>query len=166
MTSLPADADNARAVLSIFQARRIRTRQSLRLGEVRAAFLLKNTGPPRRLRRGDRTRCEPRVAGARPGHDSPDDAAGRRDADRIQVRLTGPPARPSSPIDCRLILGEELIRVWRDGQGRDAKSRSNGAAFSSATQNARPECPQRPARQSRLPPLATAPAGLRTTLWR
>jgi hypothetical protein len=44
MTSLPADEDYARAVLSIFQARRIRARQSLRVGEVRAAFLRKNMG--------------------------------------------------------------------------------------------------------------------------
>ena len=44
MTSLPADEDYARAVLSIFKARRIRARQSLRLGEVRTAFLLKNMG--------------------------------------------------------------------------------------------------------------------------
>ncbi len=44
MATLPADEDYARAVLSIFQARRIRARQSLRLGEVRTAFLLKNMG--------------------------------------------------------------------------------------------------------------------------
>ncbi len=44
MTTLPADEDYARAVLSIFQARRIRARQSLRVGEVRAAFLRKNMG--------------------------------------------------------------------------------------------------------------------------
>ena len=44
MTRLPADEDYARAVLSIFKARRIRARQSLRLGEVRTAFLLKNMG--------------------------------------------------------------------------------------------------------------------------
>lgn len=44
MTSLPADEDYARAVLSIFKARRMRARQSLRLGEVRTAFLRKNMG--------------------------------------------------------------------------------------------------------------------------
>ena len=44
MTCLPADEDYARAVLSIFKARKIRARQSLRLGEVRTAFLLKNMG--------------------------------------------------------------------------------------------------------------------------
>jgi hypothetical protein len=44
MTRLPADEDYARAVLSLFQARRIGARQSLRLGEVRAAFLRKNMG--------------------------------------------------------------------------------------------------------------------------
>jgi hypothetical protein len=44
MTILPADEDYARAVLSIFKARRIRARQSLRLGEVRRDFLLKNMG--------------------------------------------------------------------------------------------------------------------------
>ncbi len=44
MTCLPADEDYARAVLSIFKARRIRARQSLRLGEVRRDFLLKNMG--------------------------------------------------------------------------------------------------------------------------
>ena len=44
MISLPADEDYARAVLSIFKARRMRARQSLRLGEVRTAFLRKNMG--------------------------------------------------------------------------------------------------------------------------
>ncbi len=44
MTTLPADEDYARALLSIFRARRIRPPQSLRLAEVRAAFLLKNMG--------------------------------------------------------------------------------------------------------------------------
>ncbi len=44
MASLPADEDYARAVLSIFQARRVQARQSLRMHEVRAAFLLKNMG--------------------------------------------------------------------------------------------------------------------------
>lgn len=44
MIRLPADEDYARAVLSIFRARRIRARQSLTLREVRAAFLLENMG--------------------------------------------------------------------------------------------------------------------------
>ena len=44
MARLPADEDYARALLSIFQAKNIRARQSLRIGEVRAAFLLKNMG--------------------------------------------------------------------------------------------------------------------------
>ena len=44
MACLPADEDYARAVLWIFQARRIRARQSLRLGEVRSDFLRKNMG--------------------------------------------------------------------------------------------------------------------------
>jgi hypothetical protein len=44
MASLPADEDYARAVLWIFQARRIQARQSLRVAEVRAAFLRRNMG--------------------------------------------------------------------------------------------------------------------------
>jgi len=44
MARLPADEDYARALLLIFQAKKIRARQSLRIGEVRAAFLLKNMG--------------------------------------------------------------------------------------------------------------------------
>ena len=44
MTALPADEDYARAVLSIFQARGVRPRQSMRVGEVKAAFLSQNMG--------------------------------------------------------------------------------------------------------------------------
>jgi hypothetical protein len=44
MATLPADEDYARAVLSIFQAKNMRAWQSLRLGEVRAAFLRRNMG--------------------------------------------------------------------------------------------------------------------------
>ena len=44
MARLPADEDYARALLSIFQARKIRARQSLRLSEAQAAFLRGNMG--------------------------------------------------------------------------------------------------------------------------
>ncbi len=44
MARLPADEDYARALLSIFQAKNIRARQSLRIGEVKAAFLRRNMG--------------------------------------------------------------------------------------------------------------------------
>ncbi len=44
MASLPADEDYARAVLWIFQTKHVQPRQSLRMNEVRAAFLLKNMG--------------------------------------------------------------------------------------------------------------------------
>ena len=44
MPTLPADEDYARAVLSIFQARGVPPRQSLRVGEVKAAFLSHNMG--------------------------------------------------------------------------------------------------------------------------
>ena len=44
MARLPADEDYARALLSIFLAKHVRARQSLRIGEVRAAFLLRNLG--------------------------------------------------------------------------------------------------------------------------
>ncbi len=46
MARLPADEDYARALLSIFQAKNIKTRQSLRIGEVRDAFLRLNMGRP------------------------------------------------------------------------------------------------------------------------
>ena len=46
MARLPADEDYARALLSIFQAKNIKTRQSLRMGEVRDAFLRLNMGRP------------------------------------------------------------------------------------------------------------------------
>ena len=49
MASLPADEDYARAVLWIFQTKHVQPRQSLRMNEVRAAFLLKNIGRPRRF---------------------------------------------------------------------------------------------------------------------
>lgn len=44
MATLPADEDYARAVLSIFQTRGVRPRQSLRVGEVKFAFLRRNMG--------------------------------------------------------------------------------------------------------------------------
>jgi hypothetical protein len=44
MARLPADEDYARAVLSIFQAKNMRAQQSLRAGDVRAAFLRRNMG--------------------------------------------------------------------------------------------------------------------------
>jgi len=44
MARLPADEDYARALLSIFKAKNIRARQSLRLSEARAAFLFDNMG--------------------------------------------------------------------------------------------------------------------------
>ena len=44
MATLPADEDYARAVLSIFQGRGVRARQSLRVGEVKTAFLRQNMG--------------------------------------------------------------------------------------------------------------------------
>ena len=44
MAALPADEDYARAVLLIFQARGVQPRQSLRVGEVRTAFLSYNMG--------------------------------------------------------------------------------------------------------------------------
>ena len=46
MTTLPADDDYARAVLAIFQARNVRARQCLRVGDVKAAFLVQNMGRP------------------------------------------------------------------------------------------------------------------------
>ena len=44
MARLPADEDYARALLSIFLARKLRPRQTLRLSEVKAAFLIQNMG--------------------------------------------------------------------------------------------------------------------------
>ena len=44
MARLPADEDYARALLSIFKARKLRVRQSLRLSEARAQFLFQNMG--------------------------------------------------------------------------------------------------------------------------
>jgi hypothetical protein len=44
MASLPADEDYARALLSIFKARKVRPRQTLRLSEVRAVFIRMNMG--------------------------------------------------------------------------------------------------------------------------
>ncbi len=44
MPTLPAHEDYARAVLSIFQARGVRPRQSMRVGEVKTAFLSHNMG--------------------------------------------------------------------------------------------------------------------------
>ena len=44
MATLPADEDFARALLSICQGRGVRPRQSLRVGEVKAAFLRQNMG--------------------------------------------------------------------------------------------------------------------------
>ena len=44
MARLPADEDYARALLSIFQARNVRPRQSLRIGDLRNAFLRRNMG--------------------------------------------------------------------------------------------------------------------------
>ena len=44
MPRLPADEDYARALLSIFEARKIRARQSLRLSEAQAAFLQADLG--------------------------------------------------------------------------------------------------------------------------
>ena len=46
MASLPADEDYARSVLAIFGARNVRPRESLALGDVKAAFLLHNMGSP------------------------------------------------------------------------------------------------------------------------
>jgi hypothetical protein len=44
MARLPADEDYARALLSIFEARKIRARQTIRLSEAKAAFLRQNMG--------------------------------------------------------------------------------------------------------------------------
>ncbi len=44
MARLPADEDYARALLSIFMARKIRARQTIRLSEARATFLFQNMG--------------------------------------------------------------------------------------------------------------------------
>jgi len=44
MPTLPAHEGYARAVLSIFQARGVRPRQSLRVGEVKTAFVSHNMG--------------------------------------------------------------------------------------------------------------------------
>ena len=44
MARLPADEDYARALLSIFRARKLRARQSLRLSDAKAAFLFQNMG--------------------------------------------------------------------------------------------------------------------------
>jgi hypothetical protein len=46
MPTLPADEDYARALLSIFQSRRLQARQSLRESEVREAFLGEGMGRP------------------------------------------------------------------------------------------------------------------------
>jgi hypothetical protein len=46
MASLPADEDYARSVLAIFGARRVRPRESLAAGDVKAAFLVQNMGSP------------------------------------------------------------------------------------------------------------------------
>ncbi len=44
MPTLPADDDYARSVLTIFRAHRLHARQSLKIGEVRADFLLRRLG--------------------------------------------------------------------------------------------------------------------------
>ena len=44
MTMLPADEDYARALLSVFQLKKVRPRQSLLYAEARAAFLARNHG--------------------------------------------------------------------------------------------------------------------------
>lgn len=44
MASLPADEDYARALLSIFKAKRVQVRQSLPLREAKAVFLTRNMG--------------------------------------------------------------------------------------------------------------------------
>jgi hypothetical protein len=44
MARLPADEDYARALLSIFKAKKIRARDALPLGETQAAFLDGNMG--------------------------------------------------------------------------------------------------------------------------
>jgi hypothetical protein len=44
MPTLPADEDYARALLSIFGARRLLPMQSLRQGDVKATFLAQNMG--------------------------------------------------------------------------------------------------------------------------
>jgi hypothetical protein len=46
MASLPADEDYARSVLAIFGLKKVRPRESLALGDVRAAFLVQNMGSP------------------------------------------------------------------------------------------------------------------------
>jgi hypothetical protein len=46
MASLPADEDYARSVLAIFGARGVRPRESLAVGEAKAAFLVQNMGRP------------------------------------------------------------------------------------------------------------------------
>jgi hypothetical protein len=46
MPTLPADEDYARALLSIFGARRLLPQQSLRLDDARATFLAQNMGRP------------------------------------------------------------------------------------------------------------------------
>lgn len=44
MATLPADEDYAKSVLSIFRAKHIRAGQTLRSGQVRIEFLIKNMG--------------------------------------------------------------------------------------------------------------------------
>jgi hypothetical protein len=44
MACLPADEDYARALISIFQARQLRARQSMKVADVRSAFLGLNMG--------------------------------------------------------------------------------------------------------------------------
>jgi hypothetical protein len=46
MARLPADEDYARALLSILQAKNIRARQSMRIGEAKDAFVRHNMGRP------------------------------------------------------------------------------------------------------------------------
>jgi hypothetical protein len=46
MGTLPADEDYARSVLAIFGSKNVRPRESLSLGDVRAAFLIRNMGRP------------------------------------------------------------------------------------------------------------------------
>ncbi len=46
MATLPADEDYARALLAIFSSRDVRARQSLKLSDVQASFLVQNMGRP------------------------------------------------------------------------------------------------------------------------
>ena len=72
MTSLPADEDYARAVLSIFKARRMSAAPVASPGRGEDGLSAQEYGSPRRFRGGAAVRDEPGLAGARAGHAPPD----------------------------------------------------------------------------------------------